>query len=118
MKILLDHNLDIAIKRHIPNHDVYTCKDLGWEGLQNGKLLSTARNNGVSLLIACDKNIRFQTNLAKLPLPVLELPFQQFTKLEPIWKAILEQINATSQVSGFRIMDADGNLIDPKRQKR
>ena len=41
MKILLDGNIDVRFKSLFPvdSHEVFTIRDMGWNGIKNGALL-------------------------------------------------------------------------------
>ena len=40
MKILLDENIDVRFKNSLNGkYDVFTVKDMGWNGIKNGQLL-------------------------------------------------------------------------------
>ena len=47
--------------------------ELGWQGFDNGALLDAAEQAGFDMLLTCDRNIRYQQNLAsrKLALVIL-----------------------------------------------
>jgi hypothetical protein len=72
MRVLLDNCIDRNFAKHIADHAVVAAADIGWGALENGKLLSSAAAR-FDVLVTVDKNIRFQQNLVKLPLPVIEL---------------------------------------------
>ena len=46
MKVLLDENLDHALRPLLGQNDVVTVAYMGWAGLQNGALLRVAEDNG------------------------------------------------------------------------
>lgn len=73
MKVLLDHCLPRRLARHLPGLDVHTTADLDWQLLRNGVLLQTAADNGFTIFITSDRNIRHQQNLTKLPLSIVVL---------------------------------------------
>lgn len=39
MKILLDENIVVRFKNSFSEHNVFTVKDMGWNGIKNGQLL-------------------------------------------------------------------------------
>ena len=40
MKILVDENIDVRFKNYFPDvYEVFTVKDMRWNGIKNGKLL-------------------------------------------------------------------------------
>jgi hypothetical protein len=46
---------------------------MGWGEFENGKLLRAAELAGFDLFVICDKNLRYQQNLAGQRLSILEL---------------------------------------------
>jgi hypothetical protein len=42
MKILLDHNTPLGVRRILANHDVYPAGQMGWATLSNSNLLDAA----------------------------------------------------------------------------
>lgn len=75
MKILLDENIDVRLKGAFPKdaHEVYTVRDMGWNGIKNGELLRLLAENQFDCWIVVDKNIPYQQNIAKLPCSVIVL---------------------------------------------
>ena len=63
MKILLDECVPAQVRNALTGHDVTTVQLLGWTGIQNGVLLTAAKNAGFDLFILADKNLRYQQNL-------------------------------------------------------
>ena len=60
MKILLDENIDIRFSRNFPSeHEVFTVRDMGWNGVKNGELLKLLRKNKFDYWIVVDKNIPY-----------------------------------------------------------
>ena len=73
MKLLLDENLPKRLKSDFPNHQVFTVRDMGWNGKKNGALMKLLIENNFDALITFDKNLQFQQNFEKYQLPVLVL---------------------------------------------
>ena len=71
MRILLDNNVPIALKRHLSRpHNVLHCRDLGWQALANGHLVRIAEGR-FDAMVTVDKNMPRQTSLAGLRRAVL-----------------------------------------------
>lgn len=69
MKILLDENIDIRLKRSFPAHfSVFTVKDMGWTGIKNGELIRLLTQNNFNYWIVVDKNIPFQQSTKNISL--------------------------------------------------
>jgi predicted nuclease of predicted toxin-antitoxin system len=92
MRLLLDENLPKKLKSKIYGHEIFTVRDLGWNGKKNGELLKLMLDQGFEGLLTFDKNITNQQNFQKYPIPVLVLlaPNNQFTSLEPLLPNLLE----------------------------
>jgi predicted nuclease of predicted toxin-antitoxin system len=73
MKLLLDENLPKKLKIHFPEHEVFTVRDMAWNGKKNGELMQLMVENKFDALITFDKNLQFQQNFKKYVLPVLVL---------------------------------------------
>ncbi len=93
MKVLLDENIDVRLKRTFDGsgHDVRTVKDMGWNGLKNGELLHEAADNGFDVLVAVDKNLPYQQNLGNLPVSIFVLDVKRnvLSSLLPIVPSLL-----------------------------
>lgn len=93
MKILLDENVDVRFKKYfIETHEVYTVRDMNWNGIKNGALLSLLAENGFDCWIVVDKNLPYQQNTSKLPclLIVLDVFRNTLKHLQPLVPQILE----------------------------
>ena len=73
MKILLDHCVDLRIRRHIPAHEVRRAYEMGWERLVNGHLLDAAEAQGFEVLLTVDQNIPSQQKIAHRSLALVIL---------------------------------------------
>lgn len=77
MKILIDENLPLKVNYNFGDKfDVYSVKDMGWEGITNGNLLKLASNNDFEVMITLDKNLRNQQNLEKFGIKIILLKAQ------------------------------------------
>jgi predicted nuclease of predicted toxin-antitoxin system len=98
MKLLLDECVPRRLKRSLANHDVSTVDDVGFKGLKNGELLSSAAYKGFEVLITVDQNVRHQQNRDNLPLAIMVLTAQtnRFESLSPLIPEVeiaLKEIN-------------------------
>lgn len=48
----------------LPSHEAIHTSRLGWGNLENGKLLSTAEENGFAVMVTVDQNMPFQQVIA------------------------------------------------------
>jgi hypothetical protein len=72
LKILLDHNMDWRLKRLLPDHDVRSTKEMGWERLTNGQLPSQAESL-FEVFLTVDRNIKHQQNLTGRSIAIVVL---------------------------------------------
>lgn len=73
MRLLLDENLPKRLKEILPGHEVYTVREMGWQGKKNGELLALMQAERFDALITFDKNLRYQQNFLKFTLAVIVL---------------------------------------------
>src|ERR1043166_1520861 len=73
MKILLDEVIPIQFKKELQDYDIYTVRDLNWLSIKNGELLKRALREGFDIFLTCDKNIKYQQNLAEINLKIIVL---------------------------------------------
>lgn len=73
MNLLLDENLPRKLKRNLANYEVFTVREMRWDGKENGELLRLMLAEGFEVFISGDKNIPYQQNFQKYPIPVLVL---------------------------------------------
>jgi predicted nuclease of predicted toxin-antitoxin system len=107
MKLLLDENLPKRLKTDLALHEVYTVRDMGWNGTKNGELLKLMQAEQFDALITFDKNLQYQQSFSKYSLPVLVLNAKNNTYLDlkalmPKTLQILQQpLNAGATVISF-----------------
>ena len=94
MKVLLDVCTPRQVALALPGHEVATAVRMGWRHLQNGELLRVAEDRGLFLLIICDKNLRYQQNLAGRKLAILELWTNHRPTLENHWTYIRNAVES------------------------
>jgi predicted nuclease of predicted toxin-antitoxin system len=98
MKILLDENIDIRLKRSFPeDFEVYTVRDMGWNGIKNGELLQLLAENNFNYWIVVDKNIPYQQNTKDIPFSIIVLDVFRNTlkSIEALVPKILSTLNSS-----------------------
>ncbi len=94
MKLLLDENLPKRLKLDYPEHEIYSVRDKGWNGIKNGELLKLMLEDSFDALFTFDKNLQHQQNFSKYTLTVFVLTatintYAELTKLTPKVKGYL-----------------------------
>ncbi len=101
MRVLFDQAVPVPIRPHLVGHEVRTAAEKGWDTLKNGELLTAAEQAGFDVLLTTDKNIRYQQNLSQRKIAIIVLGQQQWPKLRPHVRLVVEAVNAA--VSGSYI---------------
>lgn len=71
MQILLDECVPKPLKRELLNYQIRTVVEMGWSGKKNGKLLQLMQQEGFTILLTTDQNLRYQQNLAQARVAVI-----------------------------------------------
>ncbi|GGF11769.1 DUF5615 family PIN-like protein [Hymenobacter cavernae] len=98
MLLLLDENLPKRLKLDFPNHEIFTVRDKGWNGIKNGELLKRMLADGFDALLTFDKNLQHQQNFEKYTLTVFVLnaeinTYAVLTKLSDKVNSVLNKGN-------------------------
>ena len=105
MRILLDECVPIQVGNALPAHEVSSAQRMGWGGRRNGALLDAAELARFDLLLVADKNLRFQQNLTRRRLAILEL----WTNHRPTLERHFDRIRAAAealQPGQYRTLDS------------
>jgi hypothetical protein len=98
VKVLLDENLDHALRKLLGQHEVVTVAYRGWAGLKNGELLKTAEDDGIDVFLTGDGTLSYEQNLTGRRLAIVALSAIQL----PIIKQHLPKIIAPPRPVLFR----------------
>jgi predicted nuclease of predicted toxin-antitoxin system len=71
MRVLIDECLNWRLGRALTGHYSVSVQKLGWSGIQNGRLLTLAVENGFDAFLTGDRNLSFQQHLPGLPLAIV-----------------------------------------------
>jgi hypothetical protein len=101
VKILLDENIDVRFKRLFIGtaHDVFTVREMNWNGIKNGTLLQLLKDHNFHCWIVVDKNLPYQQNLTKLPciIVVLDVFKNTLLHISPLFPKLLLAIESTTE---------------------
>ncbi len=96
MKVLLDENLDHALRKLLTPHEVVTVTYMGWTGVQNGMLLRAAEENGFDVLLTGDQTLNYEQNLSGRHLAIVALSAIQLPILKENLPKIVTAIDAAA----------------------
>jgi hypothetical protein len=104
VRVLLDENLDHALRSLLEPHEVVTVTYMGWTGLKNGDLLQAAEDNRVDVLLTGDQSLSYEQNLGGRRLAIVALTAIQLPIIKENLPKIIAAIEAATPGS-FRSVD-------------
>jgi hypothetical protein len=104
MRVLFDHSTPAPLRRHLTSHEVTEAVEQGWDRLSNGELLTEAERAGFDVLITADKNIRFQQNLTRRKIAIVELGSPRWPVVQQYVEKIAAAVNA-ARPGGYIIVE-------------
>ena len=104
MRLLLDESVPSRLRRALPTHGVRTVGEMGWSGVENGKLLALAAVE-FDAFVTVDKNLPYQQNLTTLPIAVVVLDAMsiELPALLPLMPALELQLSSLKPKTYVRI---------------
>ncbi len=101
------------MKQDFPLHEVFTVREMSWNGIKNGPLLNLMLENNFDVLFSFDQNIQHQQNFAKYPVTVFILTaaintYEVLHPLSDIVNKYLEQDNLSKGT--IHIQSSGSNL--------
>jgi PIN like domain len=104
MRILLDECAPRPLKREFTDYEIQTVVEMGWSGKKNGELLQLMVQEGFTILITTDQNLRYQQNLQQAGVSVIVLiaPSNRLPDLLPL---ILEARNALDFIVPGKVIE-------------
>jgi hypothetical protein len=96
MRILFDQGVPRGLTASLRSHDVTEARELKWEKVSNGELLTLAENAGFDLLLTTDKNVRYQQNLAERKISIVVLGQSPWWLVRQHIDAIVAAVNAAT----------------------
>ncbi|MEQ9550819.1 MAG: hypothetical protein RIM23_14535 [Coleofasciculus sp. G3-WIS-01] len=73
MRILLDECAPRPLKRELADYEIRTVVEMGWSVKKNGELLRLMSQEGFTVLLTTDQNLRYQQNLQQAGVAVIVL---------------------------------------------
>jgi hypothetical protein len=107
VKVLLDENLDHALRKLLEPHDVVTAAYMGWSGFKNGELLRVSEQYGIEVLLTGDQTLNLEQNLGGRRLAIVALSAIQLPIIKGNLPAIMAAIDKAIPGS-FQIVECGG----------
>lgn len=99
MRVLFDQGTPVPLRKHLSAHQVTTTFELGWNNLKNSELLQKAEENGFSVLITTDQNLRYQQNLTGRKIAVVVLTTTSWPRIERVVTSVAKAVDSAEPSS-------------------
>jgi predicted nuclease of predicted toxin-antitoxin system len=96
VRVLFDQGTPVPLRKHLSAHQVTTTFELDWNNLKNGELLQKAEENGFSVLVTTDQNLRYQQNLTGRKIAVVILTTTSWPRIEHATASVIKAIDSAA----------------------
>lgn len=96
MRVLFDQGTPVPLRKHLTVHQVTTIFELGWSHLKNGELLQRAEENGFSVLVTTDQNLRYQQNLTGRKIAIVVLTTTSWPRMERAVASVAKTVDSAT----------------------
>ena len=108
MRILLDECAPRPLKRELTGYEIRTVVEMGWSGKKNGELLKLMSQEGFTILLTTDQNLRYQRNLQKAGVAVVLL-IAPSNKLSDLLPLIPDARNVLNTIAPGEVIEVGGS---------
>lgn len=108
MRILVDECVPRPLKRELADYEIRTVVEMGWSGKKNGELLRLMSQEGFTILLTTDQNLRYQQNLqqAGVAVVVLVAPSNRLPDLVPLIPKARNVMNTITSGEVIEVRDS------------
>ncbi|MEN9566438.1 MAG: hypothetical protein RLZZ69_1634 [Cyanobacteriota bacterium] len=104
MQILLDECVPRPLKRELTDYEIRTVVEMGWSGKKNGELLQLMSQEGFTILLTTDQNLRYQQNLLQSGVAVVVLVAHS-NKLSDLLPLIPDARNVLNTITSGEVIE-------------
>jgi hypothetical protein len=108
MRILLDECAPRPLKRELADYEICTVVEMGWSGKKNGELLRLMNQDGFTILLTPDQNLRYQQNLEQAGVAVIVLVAQS-NRLPDLVPLIPDVRSVLSTIASGEVIEVRGS---------
>ena len=104
MRLLLDESVPMQLRSLFLGHDVWTVRQMEWDGKSNGELLALARDE-FDAFITLDRNLEHQQDITERDIPIIVLIARRsrIDHLKPLITRVLEALQDLEHEQVVRI---------------
>jgi predicted nuclease of predicted toxin-antitoxin system len=104
VRVLFDQGTPVPLRKHLAAHQVTTTFELGWNNLKNGELLQKAEENGFSVLVTTDQNLRYQQNLTDRKIAIVVLTTTSWPRIEHAVASVAKAVDSVAPSSYVEVL--------------
>lgn len=108
MRILLDECAPRPLKRELADYEIRTVVEMGWSGKKNGELLKLMSQEGFTILLTTDQNLRYQQNLEQAGVAVVVLVARS-NRLPDLVPLIPDVLSVLSTIAPGQVIEVGGS---------
>ncbi|PSB04262.1 DUF5615 family PIN-like protein [Merismopedia glauca] len=108
MRILLDECAPRPLKRELAEYEICTVVEMGWSGKKNGELLQLMTQEGFTVLLTTDQNLRYQQNLKQAGVAVIVLVARS-NRLPDLVPLIPDVCNLLNTIAPGEVIEVGGS---------
>ncbi|EGK88887.1 hypothetical protein D0A34_16460 [Microcoleus vaginatus PCC 9802] len=108
MRILLDECAPRPLKRELADYEIRTVVEMGWSGKKNGELLQLMSQEGFTILLTTDQNLRYQQNLQQAGVAVVVLVASS-NRLPDLLPLVADARNVLNTITPGEVIEVGGS---------
>lgn len=108
MRILLDECAPRPLKHELVDYEIRTVVEMGWSGKKNGELLRLMSQEGFTILLTTDQNLRYQQNLEQAGVAVVVLVARS-NRLPDLVPLIPDVCSVLSTIAPGQVIEVGGS---------
>jgi hypothetical protein len=108
MRILLDECVPRPLKRELADYEIRTVVEMGWSGKKNGELLKLMSQEGFTILLTTDQNLRYQQNLEQAGVAVVVLVARS-NRLPDLVPLMFDVLSVLSTIAPGQVIEVGGS---------
>ncbi|KAM3102990.1 hypothetical protein ACKFKF_02450 [Phormidesmis sp. 146-12] len=95
------------LKHELSDYDIRTVVEMGWSGKKNGELLQLMNQEGFTVLLTTDQNLRYQQNLQQAGVAVVVMVAlkNRLPELIPLIPDVRRVLNTISAGEVIEVMN-------------
>ena len=103
MRVLFDQGTPVPLRESLAQHEVSTAYERGWSNLTNGELLDIAEQEGFTVFVTTDLNLKYQQNLSVRRIAIVVLTSTSWPRIQGAIGAIVRGVDGASEGSYMEV---------------